>query len=66
MLKYNFIDKIPNDFNIGINDGSFAGRTIDHFHIQIIPRFEGDIENPVGGIRNVIPGFGDYKSFNLK
>ena len=50
-----------NDFNIGINDGRAAGRTVDHLHIHIIPRYEGDVENPRGGVRHVIPGKGDYK-----
>ena len=49
------------DFNIGINNGRGAGRTIDHLHIHIIPRYKGDIENPRGGVRHIIPGKGDYK-----
>lgn len=52
------------DFNIGINDGRNAGRTIDHLHIHIIPRYEGDVSDVVGGVRNVIPGLGNYR--NLK
>jgi len=50
----------PDGFNIGINEGRAAGRTIDHLHIHLIPRYVGDVENPVGGIRNIIPGKGDY------
>ncbi len=42
-------------FNIGINQGEAAGQTIEHLHIHVIPRYEGDIENPKGGIRGVIP-----------
>lgn len=50
----------PDAFNIGINDGETAGRTINHLHIHLIPRYKGDVENPKGGIRNIIPGKGDY------
>ncbi len=53
--KYN-----PGAFNIGINDGIAAGRTIHHLHIHIIPRYKGDVENPRGGIRHIIPGKGGY------
>ena len=42
-------------FNIGMNIGEDAGQTIFHFHIHIIPRRKGDIKNPKGGIRGVIP-----------
>jgi len=50
----------PTGYNIGINCGSSAGQTVFHFHCHVIPRYEGDVENPRGGIRNVIPGMGDY------
>jgi len=50
----------PDGYNIGINEGRAAGRTIDHLHIHLIPRYKGDVEDPVGGVRNVIPGKGDY------
>jgi diadenosine tetraphosphate (Ap4A) HIT family hydrolase len=50
----------PDGFNIGINEGKAAGRTVDHLHIHLIPRYKGDVENPIGGVRNVIPGRGDY------
>ncbi|MFB6100862.1 MAG: HIT family protein [Candidatus Nanohalobium sp.] len=50
----------PEGFNIGVNSNRVAGRTIDHLHIQVIPRYEGDVENPEGGIRNVIPRKADY------
>ena len=43
----------PDAYNIGINDGREAGRTIDHLHIHIIPRYEGDEKNPRGGVRNL-------------
>ena len=50
----------PDGFNIGVNIGESAGQTIGHVHIHLIPRYEGDVENPTGGVRNVIPGRGDY------
>lgn len=42
-------------FNIGVNDGVSAGQTILHCHIHVIPRREGDIDTPRGGVRGVIP-----------
>ena len=42
-------------FNIGINDGKDAGQTIMHCHIHLIPRRSGDMEDPRGGVRGVIP-----------
>ena len=47
-------------FNIGINDGGTAGQTVMHSHIHLIPRRDGDIRNPRGGVRGVIPGKMDY------
>ena len=45
----------PDGYNIGINDGAAAGQTIDHLHLHVIPRYEGDVPDPRGGIRWVIP-----------
>ena len=45
----------PEGFNIGINIGETAGQTIFHVHIHLIPRYKGDVENPLGGVRGVIP-----------
>ena len=50
----------PAGYNIGINDGEAAGRTIHHLHIHLIPRFLGDVKNPRGGVRHIIPGKGSY------
>lgn len=47
-------------FNIGINQGKAAGQTINHLHIHIIPRYDGDVSNPRGGVRGVIPEKQDY------
>ena len=41
----------PDAYNIGINDGASAGQTVPHLHIHLIPRYEGDVEDPRGGIR---------------
>ena len=45
----------PNGYNIGINCGEAAGQTIFHVHVHLIPRFRGDMEDPRGGVRGVIP-----------
>ena len=47
-------------FNIGVNAGEVAGQTIFHCHIHLIPRRRGDVPNPRGGVRHVIPGKGSY------
>lgn len=47
-------------FNIGMNCGIDAGQTVFHCHIHLIPRRRGDVENPIGGIRHLIPGKGNY------
>ena len=45
----------PTAYNIGINDGPAAGQTVPHLHIHLIPRYEGDLPDPRGGVRWVIP-----------
>ncbi|WP_229727586.1 HIT family protein [Sporolactobacillus putidus] len=45
----------PDGYNIGTNCGFVAGQTIFHCHIHLIPRYKGDVENPQGGVRGVIP-----------
>jgi ATP adenylyltransferase len=47
-------------FNIGVNVGVVAGQTIFHCHVHLIPRRPGDVANPRGGVRAVIPGKADY------
>jgi len=47
-------DKLVKGFNIGVNSGKVAGQSIMHCHIHLIPRREGDVENPQGGVRGVI------------
>ena len=48
-------------FNIGVNVGKISGQSIMHCHIHLIPRREGDVENPQGGVRSVIPKKQHYK-----
>ncbi len=50
----------PAGYNIGINVGEAAGQTIAHVHLHLIPRYHGDIENPRGGVRGVIPSRQSY------
>ena len=45
----------PDGYNIGVNDGQAAGQSVFHVHIHVIPRYKGDVENPLGGVRGVLP-----------
>jgi diadenosine tetraphosphate (Ap4A) HIT family hydrolase len=45
----------PDGFNVGINDGQAAGQTVPHAHIHVIPRYRGDVPDPRGGVRWIIP-----------
>ena len=49
------LDPTVTGFNIGINEGEDAGQTVMHFHCHVIPRRKGDMQNPRGGVRGVIP-----------
>ena len=53
--KYN-----PSGYNIGMNCGVSAGQSVMHIHVHLIPRYDGDVENPRGGIRGVIPQKQNY------
>jgi len=53
-------DPTIDGFNVGSNAGEVAGRTVDHAHIHLIPRRKGDVENPKGGVRGVIPSKQQY------
>ena len=54
------IDKEITGFNLGVNIGSDAGQSIKHCHIHLIPRRKGDVEDPRGGVRGVIPSRQKY------
>jgi diadenosine tetraphosphate (Ap4A) HIT family hydrolase len=55
-------DQSITGFNIGVNCGKSAGQTIEHVHIHLIPRRDGDCEDPTGGVRGVIPKKQNYKT----
>jgi diadenosine tetraphosphate (Ap4A) HIT family hydrolase len=50
----------PQSYNIGINDGPAAGQTVPHVHIHLIPRYQGDVTDPRGGVRWVLPAKARY------
>lgn len=50
----------PDGFNLGVNCEPAGGQSVWHAHLHLIPRYEGDVENPLGGVRNVIPLAGSY------
>jgi diadenosine tetraphosphate (Ap4A) HIT family hydrolase len=52
----------PDGYNIGVNIGKAAGQSVPHIHIHMMPRYMGDIENPRGGVRGVIPNKQKYNS----
>ena len=54
-IEFKILDESITGFNIGMNIGKDAGQTIFHCHIHIIPRRQGDTQNPKGGVRGVIP-----------
>jgi diadenosine tetraphosphate (Ap4A) HIT family hydrolase len=54
------IDQQVTAFNVGINIGNDAGQTVSHMHVHLIPRRHGDVKNPRGGVRGVIPDKQDY------
>lgn len=49
----------PDGYNVGFNAGRAAGQTVDHLHLHVIPRFDGDLPDPRGGVRHVIPSRGN-------
>lgn len=60
VLQLPFLGKKPEAYTVGNNDGRAAGRSIDHLHVILLPRYIGDVEDPRGGIRNVIPDRAKY------
>ena len=51
----------PDGYNIGVNVGQAAGQTVFHLHVHVIPRYRGDVVDPTGGVRHVIPERGNYR-----
>jgi len=60
--KYKLLKEDPTiqGFNVGINIGEMAGQSIFHLHVHLFPRRKGDIENPRGGVRGIIPSKRNY------
>ena len=50
----------PDGFNVGVNVGAAAGQTVDHAHIHVIPRYSGDVDDPRGGVRWIVPSRAAY------
>jgi diadenosine tetraphosphate (Ap4A) HIT family hydrolase len=50
----------PAGYNVGVNVGEAGGQTVAHLHLHVIPRYQGDVRDPRGGVRNVIPVLGNY------
>lgn len=57
-----YIDNLykPDGYNVGFNVNNAGGQTVMHCHLHLIPRYKGDVDNPRGGIRGVIPKNKDY------
>jgi diadenosine tetraphosphate (Ap4A) HIT family hydrolase len=53
-------DRRPDGYNIGVNVGEAAGQTIGHAHLHVIPRYRGDVADPRGGIRLILPARARY------
>ncbi len=56
----------PGGYNVGFNVGEVAGQTVMHLHVHVIPRFRGDVPDPRGGIRHVIPARGNWQALGEK
>ena len=66
LVKKEITDKDPlvKGFNLGTNIGTVSGQSILHCHFHLIPRREGDVDKPQGGVRSVIPNKQHYKRNN--
>lgn len=56
----------PDGFNIGFNVGSAAGQTVPHLHVHVIPRYSGDVDDPTGGVRGILPGKSNYLKLSVQ
>ncbi len=56
------LDPKPDGYNVGFNAGTAAGQTVPHMHVHVIPRYAGDMADPRGGVRHVIPEKANYFS----
>lgn len=54
------LDPRPDGFNVGLNDGPAAGQTVSQLHVHVIPRYHGDVTDPRGGVRSIIPHKAKY------
>lgn len=52
--------RVPNGYNLGVNVGRAAGQTVDHAHLHVVPRYHGDVSDPRGGVRWIIPARAAY------
>lgn len=50
----------PDGFNVGLNDGPAAGQTVSQLHVHVIPRYQGDVADPRGGVRWILPDKARY------
>ncbi len=57
---------VPDGYNVGFNVGEAAGQTVFHLHVHVVPRYRGDVADPRGGVRLVIPERGNYRSGSYK
>jgi diadenosine tetraphosphate (Ap4A) HIT family hydrolase len=60
MQQHPDLGKKPAAYNFGWNQGEVAGQSVPHLHIHVMPRYAGDIPNPRGGVRHIIPDLGNY------
>ena len=56
----------PDGWNLGVNVGAAAGQTVDHLHLHLIPRYDGDVPDPRGGIRHAVPARGNWQTLGAE